>query len=183
MTSVTTAPSTKYTGTPARILELLGSGVQPVQVASAVGCSESYISQLLSDDEFARAVAQKRYDLLVAESGRDRAYDHIEDQLLEKLKAALPFITKTGEILASIKVINGAKRRGAATLGGAASNNTVIQLVLPTKTKARFTVGSNGQVLEVSSGAGSQSLLTVQSSSVSRLLEQHKQELSHEFQS
>ena len=172
-----TSQITKYTGTPARILELLGSGVQPVQVASAVGCSESYISQLLAEDEFARAVAQKRYELLVAESGRDRAYDEIEDALLDKLKAALPFITKTGEILASIKVINGAKRRGAATLGGASSNNTVIQLVLPTRTKARFTADSNGQVIEVSSEAGSQSLLTVQSHSVGQLLEQRKQQM------
>ena len=172
-----TSQITKYTGTPARILELLGSGVQPVQVASAVGCSESYISQLLAEDEFARAVAQKRYELLVAESGRDRAYDEIEDALLDKLKAALPFITKTGEILASIKVINGAKRRGAATLGGASSNNTVIQLVLPTRTKARFTADSNGQVIEVSSEEGSQSLLTVQSHSVGQLLEQRKQQM------
>ena len=166
-----------YTGTAERVLSLLGAGVQPVQVASAVGCSESYISQLLADEDFAKAVAQKRYELLVAESGRDRAYDDIEDQLLEKLKASLPFITKTAEILASIKIVNGAKRRGAGTLGGAASNNTVIQLVLPAKTKARFTADANGQVVEVSSEAGSQSLLTVQSGSVGRLLEQHKQEL------
>jgi hypothetical protein len=167
----------KYTGTPARILELLGVGVQPVQVASAVGCSESYISQLLAEEGFAKAVAQKRYDTLVAESSRDRAYDSIEDELLEKLRKSLPFIVKTPEILASIKVINGAKRRGASTSTGAAANSTVIQLVLPARTRARFTADSNGQVVEVSSEAGTQSLLTVQSSSVAKLLESHKQEL------
>ena len=166
-----------YTGNARKALDLLGSGVQPVQVAAAIGVSEGYISQLLSDEQFQLAVAQKRYDSLLAASARDASYDAIEDELLQKLKTSLAFMTKTGEILAAIKVINGAKRRGASSAVGAQANSQVVQLVLPAGVRARFAQDAQGQVVEVQTGSGSHSLLTATSSGVKQLLAAQKSQL------
>ena len=166
-----------YTGNARKALDLLGSGVQPVQVAAAIGVSEGYISQLLSDEQFQLAVAQKRYDSLLAASARDASYDAIEDELLQKLKTSLAFMTKTGEILAAIKVINGAKRRGATSAVGAQANSQVVQLVLPAGVRARFAQDAQGQVVEVQTDTGSHSLLTATSSGVKQLLAAQKSQL------
>ena len=166
-----------YTGNARKALDLLGSGVQPVQVAAAIGVSEGYISQLLSDEQFQLAVAQKRYDSLLAASARDASYDAIEDELLQKLKTSLAFMTKTGEILAAIKVINGAKRRGASSAVGAQANSQVVQLVLPAGVRARFAQDAQGQVVEVQTDTGSHSLLTATSSGVKQLLAAQKSQL------
>ena len=166
-----------YTGNARKALDLLGSGVQPVQVAAAIGVSESYISQLLADEQFQLAVAQKRYDSLLAASERDASYDAIEDELLQKLKTGLAFMTKTGEILAAIKVINGAKRRGATSAVGAQANSQVVQLVLPAGVRARFAQDAQGQVVEIQTDTGSHSLLTATSSGVKQLLAAQKSQL------
>ena len=171
----TPASTPAYTGNVRKALDLLGSGVQPVQVAAAIGVSESYISQLLADEQFQLAVAQKRYDSLLAASERDASYDAIEDELLQKLKISLAFMTKTGEILAAIKVINGAKRRGASSTVGASSQSQVVQLVLPAGVRARFAQDAQGQVVEVQTDTGSHSLLTATSSGVKQLLAVQKQ--------
>lgn len=170
-----------YTGNARKALDLLGSGVQPVQVAAAIGVSEGYISQLLSDEQFQLAVAQKRYDSLLAASARDASYDTIEDELLQKLKTSLAFMTKTGEILAAIKVINGAKRRGATSTVGASSQSQVVQLVLPAGVRARFAQDAQGQVVEVQTSTGSHSLLTATSSGVKQLLAAQKSQLASQL--
>lgn len=170
-----------YTGNARKALDLLGSGVQPVQVAAAIGVSESYISQLLSDEQFQLAVAQKRYDSLLAASERDASYDAIEDELLQKLKTSLAFMTKTGEILAAIKVINGAKRRGATSAVGAQANSQVVQLVLPAGVRARFAQDAQGQVVEIQTDSGSHSLLTATSSGVKQLLAAQKSQLASQL--
>lgn len=170
-----------YTGNARKALDLLGSGVQPVQVAAAIGVSEGYISQLLSDEQFQLAVAQKRYDSLLAASARDASYDAIEDELLQKLKTSLAFMTKTGEILAAIKVINGAKRRGATSAVGAQANSQVVQLVLPAGVRARFAQDAQGQVVEVQTDTGSHSLLTATSSGVKQLLAAQKSQLASQL--
>lgn len=170
-----------YTGNARKALDLLGSGVQPVQVAAAIGVSESYISQLLADEQFQLAVAQKRYDSLLAASERDASYDAIEDELLQKLKTSLAFMTKTGEILAAIKVINGAKRRGASSTVGASSQSQVVQLVLPAGVRARFAQDAQGQVVEVQTDTGSHSLLTATSSGVKQLLAAQKSQIASQL--
>ncbi len=68
-----------------RALSLLGAGVVPESVASALGVTPGYISQLLADDVFATKVATIRYENLQKHNVRDSSYDSIEDQLIDKL--------------------------------------------------------------------------------------------------
>jgi hypothetical protein len=70
----------------AKILDMLGNGLSPEVVSSALGISPSYISQLVSTEEFSRQVAELRFINLQANTVRDRKYDSLEDQLTDKLQ-------------------------------------------------------------------------------------------------
>lgn len=147
------------TSTTERALSLLGSGVLPEQVASALGVTPSRISQLLAEDSFAEAVSKLRYTNLQKHNVRDGAYDSLEDKLLEKMERALPLLVKPESILKAISVVNAAKRRGQSAPQQTNSQQHVVQLVMPTVIAQKFSVDINNQVVK----AGDQSLLTMPS--------------------
>jgi hypothetical protein len=158
--------STTTTSTESRALSLLGQGLGPEVVAAAVGVSTSRISQLLSEPEFASQVAELRYTSLAKHNTRDSAYDALEDSLIEKLKDCLPFMMRPMEILKSIQVVNAAKRRGASAPESITSQQTVVQLLMPTQILQSFTTNINNQVIK----AGAQDLVTIQSGSMNKML-------------
>jgi hypothetical protein len=162
--------TTTTTSTETRALSLLGQGLGPEVVAAAVGVSVSRISQLLSAPEFSAQVAELRYENLAKHNTRDNAYDAMEDSLLEKLKDCLPYMMRPMEILKAIQIINAAKRRGSSAPEHITSQQTVVQLLMPTQILQNFTTNINNQVIK----AGSQDLVTVQSASMNSLLSQMK---------
>ena len=145
-----------------RALELLGMGVIPAQVAAALGVDISRISQLLSDEEFAAKVAEKRFANLRKHSERDNKYDALEDELIEKLQDCLPLMHRPMEVLKAIQTINAAKRRGASAPEHITNQNQIIQLNIPNALIEKFQVNINNQVIS----AGNQSLETIQSGSL-----------------
>lgn len=145
-----------------RALTLLGQGVPPSIVAASIGVSESRISQLVSDPEFAAAVAELRYDAIQKHSTRDAKYDSIEDTLIEKLKDLIPLMMRPREVINAIQVINSAKRRGSSTPDAIIAQQTVINLTLPVQIVEHFRTNSQNHVIQ----AGSQELLTLQSSTL-----------------
>ena len=158
------------TSTESRALELLGQGIGPEVVASAVGVTVSTISQLLSDPNFSARVAELRYENLAKHNIRDNAYDELEDTLIQKMKDCLPFMLRPMEILKAISVINSAKRRGASTPESILAKQEIVQLVMPVQVIQQFTTNINNQVIQ----AGQQELITVQSGSMNDLLAQAK---------
>jgi hypothetical protein len=165
--------TTTTTTTEDRALTLLGQGLGPEIVASAVGVSVSRISQLLSDSDFAARVAELRFTNLAKHNTRDNKYDSLEDKLLEKMENLIEYMHKPFEVLKAISVINAAKRRGSAAPEQLVGQRTVVQLVMPTQVIQQFSspeqsiqVNINNQVTR----AGGQDLVTVQSSQMDRLL-------------
>lgn len=137
-----------------RIKNLLGSGLSPELVASAVGCEPSFISQLMSDNDFAFEVAKIRAEDLESLQGRDKKYDSIEDLLLERLENVLPLMMKPRDILSALQVINSAKRRAADIINplGAGTKvviQNVVQLQLPEKVVQTFERNINNEVVSV----------------------------------
>lgn len=138
-----------------KIKEMLGFHIPNNVVASALGVSESLISQLLSEEEFAREVQDLKLKNTLQHVTRDREYDSIEDTLINKLKEKLEnglSFTKPSEILAAIRIVNGAKRRSTPSeVGTTAGARALINLQLPTGTEfaARFVLNGNNQVIEV----------------------------------
>ena len=147
------------TSTESRALALLGAGIGPETVASALGVSVSRISQLLSDENFSGEVAKLRFENLSKHNERDSKYDDVENTLIDKLDNMLPMMQRPLEILRAIQVINGAKRRGSSAPESITQQNTVVNLMMPAQIMQRFVTNINNQVIT----AGDQDLLTIQS--------------------
>lgn len=135
-----------------QVKELLGNGLPVSVVASAVGCTDSYITQLLADEEFSAAVSRLRVVALQANNQRDGKINSIEDMLISKLKEGVEsgFFYKARDLLQAFSVVNSAKRRGTVQAESAAlANTTVINLTIPAAIARRFTIDSRGEVLQV----------------------------------
>jgi hypothetical protein len=165
-TTTLDAEATTYEGTAARILEMLGNGLSPTVVSSALGVSESYISQLLGEEAFSYQVTSLRYQNLQAATTRDRRYDTMEDTLLAKLEDCASMMYKPMEIVRALTAINQAKRRGADTPANTVVHNTIVQLTLPTVIASRFITNAHNQVV----AAGEQELVTIASSNLASKL-------------
>ena len=167
---MSTRPHTNLnTSTEERALTLLGQGIPASVVAATCGVSESRISQLISDPEFAAQVAELRFSSLQKHNERDNKYDTMEDALIDKLKDLLPLMMRPMEVVKAIQTINGAKRRGASAPDSITQQQTFIQLNIPTTLIQKFQINSNNHVTQ----AGEQTLLTLQSGSLlNRIKEQ-----------
>lgn len=143
-------------------LALLGDGIAQEAVASHLGVTESYISQLVSKDEFAAQLIALRYENLSKHNARDKAYDGIEDELVTKMQESLPLLFRPEAILKAIQVINAAKRRGSSAPASVNQQQTIVKIVMPVRVINRFTTNVMNQVVE----AGDQKLVTVQSATL-----------------
>lgn len=136
----------------AQVKELLGTGLSVSVVASAVGCTDSYITQLLSDEEFAAEVAQLKVVNLQAASKRDSSINSLEDKILLKLGRVIDenAIYKPRDLLSAFAIINRASRRGSQSPHETGiPTTTIINLNLPSAIAKRFTINSQGEVLQV----------------------------------
>ena len=162
------------TSTEDRALALLGAGIAPGAAAASLGITESRISQLLSDENFASKVAELRFQNLAKHNARDNAYDALEDNLLERLADCLPLMHRPMEILKAIQVINAAKRRGSSTPESIIEKQQIIQLSIPLQIINKFQTNIAGQVTEIHTANSTQNLLTIQSGSLDALVRERR---------
>lgn len=150
-----------------RILELLGYGIPAVQVAAAVGCDDSYVSQLMADDNFRSQVEVKRAEKFGEAVALDRMLDSAEQTALERMTALIPFMTRPGEAARVYSILNAAKRRTGAHAATQAAPAAVVQLVLPEAKSISFTLSHEKQVIEIEG----RSMATMPARSVAAQLE------------
>lgn len=135
-----------------RIRDLLGQGLTNEIVASAVGVTPSYISQLMGDKEFAGEVARLRLASVSADINRDKKLDNIEDKLITSLEQVVDMggIRKPREILTAVQVLHQLKRRVPAIPTTAGDGHTtIINLTMPTQVIAQFKANAQGEVVTV----------------------------------
>ena len=147
-----------------RALELLGCGLPQATVAASLGVTEGFISQLLTEPDFARAVGEKKYATQVKNNERDNRYDKIEDQLLDQLEGSICMLLKPMELIKATQVINSLKRRGVSAPDQVVQQQTLVQITLPAVAAPRFVTDINNQVTK----AGSQELETIQSHTLAK---------------
>lgn len=131
--------------------ELLGTGLSNEVVATALGCTPSYITQLMADPDFSAVVIAQRTLSLTANSARDKTIDAIEDTLLTKITECLDngLIYRPADVLRTFAVVNKATRRGIPASESLTINQTVVNLNLPEKVVQTFTQNAQGEVVEV----------------------------------
>lgn len=152
-----------------QVKELLGNGLQVETVASAVGCSPAYITQLMSDEVFSGEVASLRVTNLSANTARDRSIDKIEDVIIRQLGEAVAsnMIYKPADLLRTFAVLNAAKRRGTSANDGAVIQKTeIVTLILPARPAEQFTITPEGTVVDT----GGQSLVSMSANELLRKL-------------
>lgn len=154
MSDLSTPPTTQqFTPAQLTIINLLGDGHSQAAVARASGLSESRISQLMSEQAFADAVADRRFAKLQKYDEIDKNYDELELEAQQKLKKALPLISITSpdKLLKAIQVLNSAKRRGHDVDPSQTINHHhVVNLTLPTEVLTRFvTAPQTNEVVEI----------------------------------
>ena len=153
-----------------RAIQLLGNNIPAVQVAAAVGCTESYLSQLISTPEIAERISAIRYESLQQATARDSKLDSMEDKILTQLERAMPTVLKPMELLKALQVVNNAKRRGLTPSEQTSQlQSAQISRTLPTQVIKNFTVNVNNQVV----GAGSQELVTATLAAVAAMTGKH----------
>lgn len=168
--------SQAHSGLKDKILNFLGAGVSPEKVASAVGVDPSYISQLISDPNFASEVSDRKLLNLEVATNRDRRLDGLEDKLIDKteklLDSPLAF-NRPMESVRALVMINSLKRRGSQADSHISQNSTVVNLILPNFITTKFTVDVNNQVVQT----GDKTFVTVPSKSVQAMAESHLAQL------
>jgi len=132
-----------------RAARLLGSGIAQEVVATALGVSASYVTQLLGEEDFARQVTELRFQNLQEATARDNKYDALEDKLLEKAEELLPYMTKPREVTSALLAVNGAKRRGTKQESHVSVTQEVVVLNVPTVIQHAFITNPQNQVVQI----------------------------------
>jgi hypothetical protein len=167
-----------YSGNAGKVLKLIGRGnCNQAQAAKACGLDESYVSQLMAEEDFQLQVAQMIQEAVEAATVIDQNYDDTEKLLSERLKAAAGMMFNADTILKTLKFVNEAKKRMAPVAGGLVGANgngshvTVVQLTLPAAMRHEYTVNPNGEVLEVNG----MELQTIPSASMEQFSKQNRE--------
>ena len=133
-----------------RIKEMLGRGIPAVNVALAVGCDESYISQLMSDEAFAAEVSAAKAANFDRHAAQDDSLDAQEAKALEKVAQLIPFITRPGDAVRAFQILNSARRR---TQNGASlaqqQPSTIVNIAIPQVARVSMLADHQKQVIEV----------------------------------
>ncbi len=139
----------QLSGVQARVKDLLAAGVSQVQVANAVGVSESYISQLMENEEFRNEVIKARGDAALEDVQADEEADDIEGIARKKIKQLLPFENNVMKVLKVYQVMNGAKRKTAPEQAMQQNAGVIVNITLPQRAIVDFKLTSDKQVVEV----------------------------------
>lgn len=131
-----------------KIIEMLARGYSAAVVSSALGVTESYISQLQADQNIRDQIATKRMAALTAKAETDDSIDELENKALARMHQLIPLVTKPMEALRIFQVANTATRRAAPTLATEAQGVTVV-LNLPEAAAVQFKLSTDKQVVEV----------------------------------
>lgn len=129
------------------VVHYLVQGIPTSQIAAAVGCDESYISQLKADPEIQSQIAAQSAAATVRDSDFDETLERAEELALGKIEKSLQF-ANMGQALSAFRILNTARRRkdGPVVNGGVTVNVT---LTLPANALPRYVTNSNNEIVEV----------------------------------
>jgi hypothetical protein len=131
------------------VIRLLAQNVPTTQIAAAVGCDPSYISQLKSDPTIQSHVEAQKSEATLEDIKFDDMLARAEQLALERIEKTLPFANMM-QSLAALKILNSARRRNEKIdMPQTVTNNLTVNLTLPTTAMPRFVTNSNNEIIEV----------------------------------
>lgn len=130
-----------------RVASFLAQGVGVTEIALAVGCDPSYITQLKTDPEVVTLITEHRAAMTAEDVAFDATLERSEQRALEQVEAKLPF-ANFGQSLQAFKVLNSARKRRDGPEDNA-SNVTTVVLVLPERHLPKYITNQSNEIIEV----------------------------------
>lgn len=128
---------------------MLADGLSPVQVATTLGISESYISQLMGDEDFAAELESKRTEVAAADIAYDNQIDRVEGTFLDRIESKAP-LANLQQSLQAFAVLNKAKRRKDTAISrGTPQAGTVVNLQLNVNLIPQYLMNGKNEIVEV----------------------------------
>lgn len=132
-----------------QIIELLAQNIPTSQIAAAVGCTDSYVSQLRSDPEIQTELAKLGVEATAKDVAFDKTLERAEELALSKIEKNLPFANMQ-QALAAFKILNGArKRKDAFTQIDMGATTINVNLTLPAHAIPKYTINAKAEIIEV----------------------------------
>lgn len=153
------------------IIKYLAQGLPQEQVASIVGCTPGYISQLVSKADIQEQIEHHKKQYLVekGQQEEDKEYNNLEKEVRKHLLEQMPYADYK-DLIKLAEVLNRRKEKPAP----AAQNNTQVNVTVlnvPAAAIPEFAVNSNNEVI----GVGETSLAPMSAKGVKELFAEHKE--------
>lgn len=133
-----------------RVKELLEIGMAAGQVADVLGCSASYVSQLMEDTEFMSAVHAGRIARAQNAVAIDKLIELGEEKALRKIVSSLDVPQKLSDIHRSFQLLNGAKKHVPTGMQEQRSGNSVVvNIQLPQAASVLMRFNEKKEVVEI----------------------------------
>lgn len=131
------------------VIRLLAQNVPTAQIAAAVGCDPSYISQLKQEDSVRDAVAAHQSETLIEDINFDDILARAEQLALERIEKTLPFANMM-QSMAAFKILNSARRRNDVQQSvQTVTQNLTVNLTLPAAAMPRYITNGKNEIIEV----------------------------------
>lgn len=132
-----------------QVVKLIANGVPTSSIAAAVGCDDSYISQLRADPAIQAQVAEIKSESLAQDIAFDDTLDAAEKLALEKINQTLRF-ANLGQATKAFQILNNAKRRNDSGVGASAGNtNITVAITLPASLVPQYVADAQARIIEV----------------------------------
>lgn len=132
------------------IIDYLAQGIPTSAIAAAVGCTDSYISQIKALPETQEQIAARQVAHTVADVEFDTRLERTESAALDKIEQNLPF-ANLGQALAAFRILNSARRRKDGILQPEVGGSTTVNvtLTLPAVAIPRYVTSQQNEIIEV----------------------------------
>lgn len=134
-----------------RIISLLGQGYAQATVASALGITASYVSQVAEEDDVREQVSQLRVGKLQERVEDDVKLEALERKSLQMIADKMPFVKSPMEAARIFQTLNSAKRKTANSVQENDANSVeTVTITLPKSAASiHIQLNQNNQVIEV----------------------------------
>ena len=132
-----------------KLLGFLAAGVPQTAAALACGCSDSYVSQLLTEDSFRTLLAERQSGKLATAVAHDESLEATEARALAALSSKLPFVKGPLEAARIFQILNSAKKRVLEAPNVGAAGSQQVTIVLPKAAQVYIQMNAQRQVIEV----------------------------------
>lgn len=166
----------KYTGVAGRVLSQLSAGATQAEVALACGVDKSYVSQLCAEEDFQKQIQQNIVKATTRAIEIDDNYEEIEKIATDSLKRLMPLMHTPSELIKLAQMANQAKKKVAPKSVNPDENGNnvgrILRVIMPSVIINNYTMNPNSEIVAV----GDRQLTTLNSASMTSLMNKHKDE-------